>query len=427
MKKITEFSVLLISVLILFACADKPTLTLEEQLKQLPNVTVKKIKGDTSFASYYELYFTQYLDHNNHKAGKFKQRVLIGNRGVNKPVVVELQGYKIWTEKAGELSKLLNANQITIEHRFFENSAPDSFDWQYLNIKQAATDQHKIIQALKKIYKGKWITTGISKGGQTTIFHRYFFPHDVDASVPYVAPMNLAREDERINQHLENVGDEDTRNKIYQFQLECFKNKAKLLPFAKKLANEKNYHFALDLDKILDLVILEYPFAFWQWGTTSVNSIPENGAKPQELFQHLAKVSEFNFFAIEGIKPLQPFFYQALTQIGMYKYKIDKFQPYLKEYKQDICFDHTFPNQKLPDFDGSAMKKIDKWLKTDADKMLFICGEYDPWNATSVVLDGNKKCKKFVNPKGSHRTRINSFPDSTKTKIIKTIKNWIKK
>ncbi len=72
------------------------------------------------------------------------------------------------------------------------------------------------------------------------------------------------------------------------------------------------------------------------------------------------------------------------------------------------------------------MKKVNHWLQTDADKMLFIYGEYDPWSATSVVLNGNKKCKKYINPKGSHRTRIKSFPDSTKNEIIETLKKWMK-
>ena len=76
--------------------------------------------------------------------------------------------------------------------------------WQYLTIKQAAADHHAIIQTLKaKLYpRSKWVTTGISKGGQTTIFHRYFYPEDADVSVPYVAPLNLKEVDPRIERFL---------------------------------------------------------------------------------------------------------------------------------------------------------------------------------------------------------------------------------
>jgi len=406
------------------SCAQKKPQNLLSQLKEIPGVSVKKIAGDTTFTEYYELYFTQDLDHENPKAGTFQQRVLLGHHSFNQPMVVQLEGYKIWSDKAGELSKLLHANQLTIEHRYFENSMPDSLDWQYLNIKQAAADQHVIIQALQKIYPEKWLTTGISKGGQTTIYHRYFYPDDVDVSVPYVAPHNLAREDKRIHKHLASIGNQETRDKIRQFQLVCFKNKAKLLPLADAYAKKKNYSFSMGLKRALDLSILEYPFAYWQWGGIPSDSIPNENASTKELFDHLFKVSSIDFFDVSNIKPLLAFYQQALTEIGMYSYEIAPFKQYLDDEK-DITFDFTFPNEPIRKFDASSMIKINHWLQTDAEKILFIYGEYDTWSATAVNLKGNKKCKKFVNPKGSHRSRIKSFPPEIKKEILSTLEEWM--
>lgn len=398
--------------------------SLEEKLKQIPNVSVQKIKGDTTFASYFELYFTQALDHNNPDAGSFQQRVLLGHHSIDRPMVVEIEGYQIWSEKAGELSKLLKANQLTIEHRYFKNSMPDSIDWQYLNIKQAAADQHVIIQALKKIYKEKWITTGISKGGQTTMYHRYFYPNDVDVSVPYVAPLNLAREDKRIHEHLASVGKKETRDKIYQFQLACFKNKEKLLTIAESHAKEKKYSFSMGLEKALDLSILEYPFAYWQWGGITFYNIPDENASVNELFEHLIKVSGMDFFDEISLKPSLAFYHQALSEIGMYSYEIAPFKQYLS-YAKDLTFDHVFPNEPIRKFDASSMVKINKWLQTDAEKMLFIYGEYDTWSATAVNLKENNKCQKFLNPEGSHKTRIKSFPEEMQKEIVSTLEAWL--
>jgi len=416
------FSLLFVLSIGLAACTQP--LTLEEKLNQIPNVTVQKITGDTTYAEYYELYFTQALDHENPEAGTFKQRVLLGHHAIEKPMVVEIQGYNIWTEKAGELSKLLNANQLTIEHRYFKNSMPDSLDWKYLNIKQAAADQHKVIQALKKIYKNKWITTGISKGGQTTIYHRFFYPNDVDVSVPYVAPQNLAREDKRIHKHLATVGSKECRDKIYQFQLACFKNKKELLPLAKTHAEEKGYSFSMGLEKALDLAILEYSFAFWQWGGTKSEDIPSPDAKAQDLFKHLVRVSGMDFFDEISLKPSLAFYHQALTEIGMYSYEVAPFKPYIS-YEKDLTFDHVFPNEPIRKFNPESMIQVNKWLQTDAEKMLFIYGEWDTWSATAVDLKDNTKCKKFVNPEGSHGTRIRNFPAEMKTEIIKTLEEWL--
>jgi hypothetical protein len=73
------------------------------------------------------------------------------------------------------------------------------------------------------VYQGKWLSTGISKGGQTTIFYRYFYPEDVDVSVPYVAPLNLALEEQRIYTFLDTVGDASCRNALLEVQKDVLK------------------------------------------------------------------------------------------------------------------------------------------------------------------------------------------------------------
>ncbi|MCT4615227.1 MAG: peptidase [Marinifilaceae bacterium] len=410
--------------LFVISCTTKIN-NLEEELGKIENLRFKKIKGDTTFNEYYELYFTQKIDHNNPKSKTFEQRVLLGHHNFDKPMVVELQGYEIWTEKAGELSKILKANQLTIEHRFFKNSMPDSLDWSKLNIKQAAADQHIIIQALKKIYKTKWISTGISKGGQTTIFHRYFYPKDVDISVPYVAPLNLKREDPRIHEHLNSVADSDSRNRILAFQKLCFQKKEKLMPFFKEYANQKQYSFLMGYEKAFDLTVLEYSFAFWQWGNYRPDDIPTKDEALNKIFKHLVAVSGPSFFDDKSNKPHWAFFHQALTEIGMYDYDITPFKKYLA-YDKNLTFDHVFMGKEKRVFNGENMNKINKWLQTDAYNMLFIYGEYDTWSATSVQLNGNTKCKKFVNPKGSHATRIRNFKEETQTEIISTLESWLK-
>jgi len=423
--KLKNFNYIIIVALVWIstACQTQPK-DLISQLNDLPNVTVEKIKGDTTYAEYYEMWFTQPIDHNNPAHGTFKQRVFLGHHDLKKPMVVEIQGYNIWHQKADELSKLIDANQLKIEHRYFNDSRPDSLEWKYLNIKQAAADQHAVIQALKSIYKNKWITTGISKGGQTTIYHRYFYPNDVDVSVPYVAPMNLEREDKRIYKHLASVGSEESRSKVKNFQIACFENRKQLLPLLKEHAKDKKLDFKMGFEKALDLNILEYSFAFWQWGNTTIEDIPNSDAKAKDLFAHLAKSSPFNFFDTKGIKQQQPFFYQALTELGMYGYEVAPFKKYIN-YDKDLTFDFTLPEGADGTFNPESMIAVNEWLQTKADKMLFIYGEFDTWSATQVDLKDNTKCKKFVNPKGAHGTRMKSFSPETQAEMVKTLEAWL--
>ncbi|MCH4895624.1 peptidase [Marinilabiliaceae bacterium JC040] len=434
MKKIIILlSVVLISIATFFYIKEpnKSNIDLFSELKDIPGVVSVKKMEVKPYKNYYEIYFKQAIDHNDLSKGFFKQRVLLGHIDLNKPMIVEIQGYNIWTSRQGELSRLLNANQLTIEHRFFKDSKPKGglIPWKDLTIKNAAYDQHVIIQAIKKIYsKSKWITTGISKGGQTTIIHRYYYPNDVDASVPYVAPLNLSRVDPRIQKFLDTVGSKEERKAIYDFQILCFENISKMLPMMKEYCKKNNYSFndVGSNKRALELSILEYPFAYWQWGNVKMNDIPKDKKDIKAIFMHLVKNGDPGFFEDSKIEFQRPYFWAAMIEMGIYDYKIAPFKKYLKDEK-DICFEHTLPKGfENVKFDGSEMKKIYNWIQTDAEKMLFIVGGLDTWGSTSVVLNGNNKCAKYVLANGHHGTRISSFNEKDRKEIMKKINEWIK-
>lgn len=442
MKKIFLGFIFLL-ILSVTVWAESPIL---EKLQRIPGVSgIKKMNIET-FDEYYEFWFEQPIDHTNPAIGTFKQRVMLGHKNKPQaPMIVEIQGYNIWTPEAGELAQLLKGNQLTIEHRFFDNSVPEGgIPWDYLTIKQAADDQHEVIQAIKQnIYPdSKWITTGISKGGQTTIFHRYFYPEDVDISVPYVAPLNLEFVDPRIEKFLEKVGSnkggftkfffgndnkKDCRWSVRDFQILCFENIDTLTTMLQEYAEDKEYTFRMvgGVKRALQLMILEYSFSFWQWGH-NCSTIPEKEDDIEVIFNHLLTVSSPTFFEDKGIEQQQPFFYAALTEIGMYDYKVKPFKKYLDD-KENITFTFTMPaGVKLKPFNDKQMKDIAHWLQTDAEKMLFIYGGIDPWGSTGVDLKENTKCRKYVRGDMDHSCRIKHFEGATRMDIIETLKDWLK-
>lgn len=413
----------LISILFIFSTCDHSPKDLKSALEKIPGVTVNVMESDSMYSESYELWFTQPVDHNNPKSETFQQRVLLSHVGYDRPTVLILEGYSIFTDKPGELSKLFNANQITIEHRFFANSRPDSIPWSYLTIKQAADDQHEVIQTLKKIYKQKWISTGISKGGQTTIYHRRFYPDDVDVSVPYVAPLNFSEEDSRIYTFLNNVGTKECREKIYNYQISLFENKEKLMPMVEQVVQQKNYTFTMGLDRAYDLSVLEFPFAFWQW-CGNCNDIPDKNSSIDELLKEYWTVNPLSFFDEKETNNTLPFFYQALTEIGMYGYEVDPFKNYLKD-TANITFEFTMPYGVNTTFNPESMRDINNWVQNDGNYMLYIYGENDAWSSTAVEPSGKTIAVKMVNPGGCHETRISSFPDDMQESIYKLLESWL--
>ena len=401
-----------------------------EKLATIENVvSIEKRKTVSHFDTNYEIWFEQAIDHNDLSKGTFRQRVFLGFIDPLKPVFVELQGYGIYTEKAGELANHYKANQLTIEHRYFNNSRPEEINWNTLTIENAAKDQAIIIDAIRKaVYpNAKFITTGISKGCQTTMAHRNFFPENVDASVCYVGPLNYQREDPRVYEFLENVGTKEEREKIKQFQNLCFENRERLLEILKDTAKEHSMSWEFGKEKAIDYTILEYSFAFWQWGNKT-EDIPNKNASPQEIYNHLITVVGYGFFESQSVEDLQPYFWAALTQQGIYGYETAPFKQYLQT-EEVYKFDWAFPKGITKEYDLKPMQEIKYFLDTSAKKIMFIYGEYDAWSSTAVDLSdtaNQREMYKFIKSKGSHTTRINTFNDEEQKEIYVIIDRWLK-
>src|SRR5262249_45582542 len=145
------------------------------------------------FTEKYLVRITQQLDPHNPAAGTFTQRVVVSHVGFDRPTVLITEGYGGgYAHRPGyreELSEHFDANMVHVEHRYFLESTPEPLNWDYLTCENSAYDLHNVTTTFKQLYPEKWISTGISKGGQTTLLYRAWFPNDVDISVPYVAPL----------------------------------------------------------------------------------------------------------------------------------------------------------------------------------------------------------------------------------------------
>ncbi len=148
-------------------------------------MSFKKVSSPQDKYLKYDLLIKQPIDHQHPEKGFFYQRVQLTHKGFNKPTVMETEGYWLWNGGTGnEIESILNANNLDVEYRYYGKSLPDSIDWQYLTLEQATADLHHINELFKIIYTNKFISTGISKGGETTIYYKYFYPDDVALSVP---------------------------------------------------------------------------------------------------------------------------------------------------------------------------------------------------------------------------------------------------
>lgn len=407
---------------------------LAKQLQQLPDVSHVERVESSQFPEKYVFFVTQPLDAERPCQGSFEQRVVLCHRGFDRPTVLVTEGYNadyaLRKDYIEELSELFDTNIITVEYRYFGKSVPTPCDWRYLTVANSMYDLHHVNQTLRALYKGKWISTGISKGGQTTMFYRVFYPNDVDISVPYVAPLNRSVEDGRHEQFLQyKVATDADRQKVLDFQLLLFKRKARLLKLFENYCNLKKYTFRIPIQEIYDFNVFEYSFAFWQWGE-DVKSIPAATADDDTVFNYWIKTCEPDYFSAQT--PYLAFNVQAAKELGYYGYNTEPFKKYLsistaKGYLHRVMLPDSLQNVK---FDPALYNRTVKFLSTHDPKMVYIYGSIDPWGTSGIAgepwLKGKKNLHVYVCPGGSHKARILSFPEKTRDEIIALIKGWLK-
>ncbi|MBO7462910.1 MAG: aminopeptidase, partial [Bacteroidales bacterium] len=147
-----------------------------KKLAALPGVSDITALNSRNFKEKYQLFITQPIDHKNPAAGTFKQRVIVGLKGTDRPTVMVTEGYSadyaVRPSYNEELSELMNANVVFCEHRYFKESTPEPCDWNYMTVGNENDDLHNIRQTLGKVFTKKWVSTGVSKGGSTCTYYR---------------------------------------------------------------------------------------------------------------------------------------------------------------------------------------------------------------------------------------------------------------
>ncbi len=421
----------LLNILLFAALQAAFSQNLEDRIKNLPGIiSVEKMEHNPFFNEALIIMVKQPLDHLHPELGTFPQRVILSNLSVDQPVVFITEGYGGGygaTEKyLNELCPLLNANQLMAEHRFFGKSVPDSIDWKFLTVENAAADHHHIVELFKALYGKKWISTGISKGGETVLYHRALYPEDVELSVPYVAPLNFSTEEKRHDYFIRHkAGSASERKKVARCQIELLKRKKQLMPLFEQYTKEKKYKYKAGAGEIFDYCILEFAFSFWQWGH-SVSEIPESAASDEAFFNYLIKICPASYFDMESGKATFPFFVQALKQLGYYGYNPRPFKGWMDLKDTHGYIQKLFmPDRMVFTYDPAMSLLVKKYLKKDARKILLIYGGSDPWTASAADTHGNKKILKVVQLNGSHRTRIGTLPESQRKKVMYTLDKWM--
>jgi len=296
--------------------------------------------------------------------------------------------------------------------------------WEHLNIFQAASDCHRVVELLSEIYKGPWVSHGVSKGGATALFHRRFFPDDVVATVAQVAPINLDTADARYDNFLLNeVGDAACRERILNFQRLVLSRRNELLPLFEAYATQNQLSFRLGLETAFEINTLEFLFCYWQYGPHDCAAIPDSTATSQEIFDYLQSINGIDWLRDEYMDYYAPCWYQLYTEFGYYRLIEDHVSELLESPFQ-LSYSLFCPQGVERVYDPSVIQDIAQWLKTSGNNILYIYGEIDPITACGVELTGQTNALKIILPGESHRAGYNGFGPFT-AQVCDSLESWV--
>ena len=399
-------------------------LNFHQKLEKLfPNAEVTKMIPVDHFSHAYQLVLEQPLDHKNLAAGTFKQYVYVSYVDEAMPTVLVTEGYNA-TPQTYELSKILKGNQVQVEYRFYGKSRPDTIQWQYLTNQQAVEDYHKLVMKLKRLFTGKWISTGISKGGETVLIYKAKYPWDVEVAVPYVAPLINAQEDARTQQHINTVGTDECRAKITEFQRLVLNNRAGVLGEITAYAEEKGISFTeVPTNEALEYAVLEFPFSFWQWGG-KCEDIPTENATAKQMFNYINAIVGISFYSDKTYYDLLPSYYQHMTQLGYYGFDTTPVKDLLQVANNPTNLRFAPKDVDLT-YNPKYINEVRDFVENKGKKILYIYGEYDTWGACAPTPKPHVDALKMILKKGSHSTRIKDFSKEDKQLIYDKLQNWL--
>ena len=471
-------AILLASPMLLTSCSttDNPATEpfivsnpIGKALSEMPNVhDIVKLEDTENygFKEAYDVFFEQPVDHKNPAAGTFMQRVRVCIRDVNAPTVIWTSGYGFaYNMPIGsaatttDLAMALGANYIEAEHRYYGDSQILTDPrWDYLTFEQAAADHHVVIQTLKTLLPKEWISTGVSKNGETSLLQNYYYPDDVDVTTAFCAPILTSLLDIRPGRYSQLECATGTAKEIIDSHLNRLFVNGKDGLYSRYCQRAKEKKAAtgrtFDLNSFEQYVykILDSHYAtFENYITTRYTSIlPPIDCTDDDLL---------NYYFAGHVKLSSQ---QASTRAVPYWIEADMVNyPFaIQKAKQmgERCYDYSlYPQLEGTGFDADKLNSnpkennpldlfdCDLWLYDTYDNSVFIdmlqnhlpnCtkpillvyAKTDPWTGARVT-DVNPVAKLMINPVGMHNQDINNEENYTpemRQEIIDYIAKYVK-
>lgn len=385
-----------------------------------------------------------------------------------------------------EIAHRYHANFISLEYRYFQYSAPERCyeNLDDLRSEEAAEDFHNLLTALKKVMKGKWVMSGVSKGGAAALLQHAFHPEDADIFVPYSAPFFDTNCDTVMQTYWQTHGwNKEYRDMIMDICRQFTQREATIYPLFYKMLKddsktddyvygrylataahfgyqEHTYSDTAELRKNIDFNgNIMYLYDVHQYNDTVYAIMAINGqfklngfgnwiewlrsnpgagspSRPVRSAHSVGQlpfgVTEAEWWGNETIgKAEQAYEYQSKTELGYYDLRFDLIVgaesalAWNAAYKKYVGTLRDFDNPYYASctFNRSLYDLATSTTKNATKPIIFLYGEDDSWTGAAMkdrFVNGTN-VQKFILPAQNHGVHFTSNTDPAKCKQITDI------
>lgn len=400
--------------------------SLAQKLNCLPGVTASDEMQGIVIAK-----VKQPVDHSQPDGPQLEQRIRVRQYGgAGAPWVLHTGGYVLASHVA-DVTAQMTFNEVTVEHRFFGDSKPEaSLGEKYLDIVQSAQDSHRLVELLRPVLGGVWLGSGHSKGGETALFHRRFFPCDVEATVAYVTPINTVQADPRYEAALQTLGGptyERCRAVFRELDRAVIRDRQRL---QSQLVG--TYSAVGGKETALWSVVGQTSWGLFQYGNLDH---PTNGCPG---YTALLGSPNFNVY-VEYIAKTA----EAMSDEQLRASAADIYYPYIYQTTNELgephgtwaAFADIAPVPRVPlrgplvvgrpvRFESRAMPDILRWVAVNGERLMFVYGEHDPWSAGAVPLGGARDSFRFDAPRANHGAGLDELTPADALRAVTVLRRW---
>lgn len=343
---------------------------------------------------------------------------------------------------AAEHAKILGANLVALEHRYYGQSQPfpnlKTENLKYLTIEQALQDLLFFKSHVQKMgYRGPWIVIGGSYAGSLAAYLRQKYPTDFMGALSSSGPVRADLDFSEYDRHVALQAGEVCLQKI-QSNVAAIEQKMMNPDSADQIKKKFSAQELNREDDFLYLIAdtaaaaIQYGMRdqFCNYMDQGIDGYARATEMVSKTFGNLvnlsAQAAESTDLAVGAIG-MRQWFYQSCTQYGYWQNAWGdsalsaRSKKINAQYHSEIC-ERLFGIKVPANVEKTNEDFYQPLLDTSTSRILFTNGDEDPWINLSVAPDNNNisnpNTKYFVIRDAAHCDDLGLKPNSQEARVL---------